>query len=42
METILSAYVLVWPATVLVIMGVIFRGFVKDVREARKQGHDLI
>ncbi|WP_211489642.1 putative transporter small subunit [Georgenia thermotolerans] len=42
METMLSAYVLMWPAAVFVIMTVIARGFAKDVREAREEGRDVI
>lgn len=42
MEGVLSAYVLVWPVTVLVIMGVIARGFAKDVHQAHAEGRDII
>lgn len=42
MESMLTAYVLMWPAAVLVIMAVIARGFAKDVREAREEGRDVI
>jgi hypothetical protein len=42
MENVLSVYVLMWPAAVLAVLAVIARGFAKDVREARREGRDLI
>lgn len=42
MESALSAYVLMWPAVVLVVMGAIARGFAKDVRDARRENRDII
>lgn len=38
----LTAYVLVWPAIVAVVLFFLVRGFVKDWREARKEGRPLI
>lgn len=43
METvILTAYVLVWPVIVIGVLGVIVRAFVKDAREAKKEGRQII
>lgn len=38
----LTAYVLVWPAIVALVLAFLVRGFVKDWREARKEGRPLI
>lgn len=43
METLLlTTYVLMWPALVLVIFGVLLRGFIEDWQKARDEGHDMI
>ncbi|WP_251839095.1 putative transporter small subunit [Oceanitalea stevensii] len=38
----LTFYVLMWPATVAVVLFVIARGFFRDWREARREGRQLI
>ncbi|EQM74564.1 putative transporter small subunit [Microbacterium maritypicum] len=43
METILlTAYVLVWPIIVVGVLTVVIRAFVKDAKEARREGRDII
>lgn len=43
METILlTAYVLVWPVVVIVTLTVIVRAFIKDAREAKREGRPII
>ena len=42
MTALLTAYVLMWPLLVLGILITIVRGFAKDAREARKEGHPII
>lgn len=43
METILlTVYVLVWPIAVVGVLAVIIRAFVKDAREAKREGRPLI
>jgi len=43
METImLTAYVLVWPIIVIGTLTVIIRAFVKDARQAKKEGRQII
>jgi hypothetical protein len=42
MTALLTAYVLVWPVLVLVVLVAIARGFAKDVREARLEGRSVI
>lgn len=42
METLLSAYVLIWPALVLSVLVVIATGFSRDLRRARQSQRDLI
>jgi hypothetical protein len=39
---ILSAYVLIWPALVVVVLYFIVRAFFREWREARKNGKPLI
>lgn len=39
---ILTAYVLVWPIVVVGVLAVIIRAFVKDAREAKKEGRQII
>ena len=38
----LTAYVLVWPIVVIGVLAVIIRAFVKDAREAKKEGRQII
>lgn len=38
----LTAYALMWPAIVLVVMIVIGRAFFTEWREARRSGRDLV
>lgn len=42
MSTLLTVYVLLWPALVLIIMVVIALAFSRDVRQARREGRPLI
>lgn len=43
METILlTAYVLVWPVVVISVLGVIIRGYVREFREAKREGRQII
>ena len=43
METLLlTTYVLMWPALVLVIFGVLLRGYYVDWQKARAEGRDMI
>ncbi|AZS40476.1 MULTISPECIES: putative transporter small subunit [Microbacterium] len=43
METLLlTAYVLVWPIIVVGVLAVVIRAFVKDAREAKREGRDII
>lgn len=43
METFfLTLYVLIWPLVVAVTLVAICRGFLKDWREARREGRTLI
>lgn len=39
---LLTIYVLIWPALVLVVLGVISKGFFKDWATARRNGEDLV
>lgn len=39
---ILTAYVLVWPVVVIGVLAVIVRAFMKDAREAKKEGRQII
>ncbi len=41
-EFLLSAYVLIWPVLVAVILGIIVKGFVSDWMVARRDQQDLI
>ena len=43
MEVILlTAYVLVWPVAVIVVLTVIIRAFVKDARQAKREGRQIV
>lgn len=39
---LLTAYVLVWPIAVAGVLFVIVRAFVREWRQARREGRDLI
>lgn len=41
-ELVYGAYILIWPAITLVVLGVICWAVVRDVRKARKSKEDLI
>lgn len=41
-DLLMLAYVLVWPAIVLVMMFVMGRGVWRDLRKARRDGDDLV
>lgn len=38
----LTAYVLVWPIVVIGVLAVIIRAFVKDARQAKAEGRQII
>jgi hypothetical protein len=38
----LTAYVLVWPIVVIGVLAVIIRAFVKDARQAKQEGRQII
>ena len=38
----LELYILMWPALSLIILLILIRGVVKDVRQAKKDGTDLV
>jgi hypothetical protein len=38
----LTLYVLIWPALVAVVLFVLTRAFLREWREARRSGRDLI
>lgn len=38
----LTAYVLVWPVLVIGTLTVVIRAFVKDARQAKKEGRQII
>ncbi|WP_226832197.1 putative transporter small subunit [Brachybacterium sp. FME24] len=42
MTALLTVYLLTWPVLVLGILITIARGFLKDVKEARKEGRPII
>ncbi len=43
MSTItLTVYTLIWPAIVLVVMGIIGRAFISEWLAAKREGKDLI
>ncbi|NYF28375.1 putative transporter small subunit [Microbacterium sp. JAI119] len=43
METLLlTAYGLVWPIIVVGVLAVVIRAFVKDAKEAKREGRDII
>lgn len=39
---LMTAYVLVWPVIVIGALAVIIRAFVKDAREAKREGRQII
>jgi hypothetical protein len=42
METLLAAYILVWPVISAVVLAVICRAFIVELLEARTKGSDLV
>jgi len=38
----LTLYVLVWPVIVAVVLAIIVRAFIKEWRDARRAGRDII
>lgn len=40
--TALTVYVLMWPVIVAVVLAVICVGFVREMRDAKKEGRDLV
>lgn len=38
----LTAYVLVWPVLVAIVMAVIARGFIREWLTSRRNGQDLV
>ncbi|MCS3843846.1 putative transporter small subunit [Microbacterium sp. AK031] len=38
----MTAYVLIWPVIVIGTLVVIIRAFIKDAREAKEQGRQII
>ena len=43
METLLlTAYVMVWPIIVVGVLAVVIRAFVRDAKEAKREGRDII
>lgn len=42
MTALLTTYVLMWPVIVLGILVTIARGFLRDMREAKKEGRSII
>ncbi|GGJ95769.1 putative transporter small subunit [Luteimonas terricola] len=41
-DVLMVAYVLVWPAIVLVMMFIMGRGVWRDVRRARRRGEEVV
>lgn len=41
-DILMMAYILVWPALVALMMVVMGRGVVRDLRKARKNGEDAV
>lgn len=39
---VLTAYVLVWPVVVIGVLSIIIRAFVKDARQAKREGRQII
>lgn len=39
---LLTAYVLVWPIIVVGVLIVVIRAFVKDAKEAKREGRQII
>lgn len=40
--TVLTFYVLMWPALVAIVLAVISRAFFNEWRDARRRGEDII
>ena len=41
-DLLMMAYVMVWPAVVLLMMFIMGRGVWRDVRRARRDGEELV
>ena len=41
-DLLMTAYVLVWPVIVLVMMFLMGRGVWRDVKQAKRKGEDLV
>jgi len=41
-DILMMAYILVWPAVVAVMMILMGRGILRDMRRARRKGEDLV
>ncbi|MCL7714558.1 putative transporter small subunit [Stenotrophomonas mori] len=41
-DLLVSAYILVWPAVVAVVLALIVRGVWRDSRRARRRGEDMV
>lgn len=41
-EILLSAYVLIWPLIVAGVLFVLVRAFLREIREARRDGRPMI
>ena len=40
--SLLTGYVLMWPVVVTIVLFVISRAFIREWREARRRGEDII
>lgn len=38
----LTVYVLMWPFIVISVLGVIVRGFLRDLRKAKREGRSIV
>jgi len=41
-DILMMAYILVWPTVVAVMMFLMGRGILRDMRKARRNGEDLV
>lgn len=41
-DILMTAYILVWPILVAIMMFVMGRGIVRDFRSARRDGEDMV
>ncbi|MDN5820609.1 MAG: putative transporter small subunit [Brachybacterium sp.] len=42
MTALLTAYVLMWPVIVFGVLFTIVRGFARDIKKSRAEGHPII